>query len=102
KLFPEPQTKADHGELLRTIGFASAPGMIRIFGFIPGLMQVVFLVASIWMLVATVIAVRQALDYNSTLRAVVVCIVGWIIGWIAQALIFMLLFAFIGSNGAQG
>ncbi|MCP4683604.1 MAG: hypothetical protein GY864_14835 [Desulfobacterales bacterium] len=95
KLLPEPQTKADHGELLRTIGFASSPGLIRILGIIPGLRGVIFLVAAIWMLVATVIAVRQALDYNSTLRAVGVCIIGWIV----QALIFMLLFAFIGGNG---
>ena len=28
RLLPEPQTRADHGELLRTIGFASSPGLI--------------------------------------------------------------------------
>jgi hypothetical protein len=37
KLLPEPQTKADHGELLRTIGFSSSPGLIRLLGIIPGL-----------------------------------------------------------------
>ncbi len=30
KLLPEPQTKADHSELLRTIGFSSSPGLIRV------------------------------------------------------------------------
>ena len=79
KLFPEPQTQADQGELLRTVGYASSPGLIRVFGVIPGLTEVVFLVASIWMLVTVVIAVRQALDYHSTLRAIGVCILGWII-----------------------
>ncbi len=79
KFLPEPQTKADHGELLRTIGFSSSPGLIRIFGIIPGLTGIVFMIASVWMLVAMVIAVRQALDYQSTLRAVGVCIIGWII-----------------------
>ena len=88
KLLPEPQTRADLGELLRTIGFSSSPGLIRVLGIIPGLGGVVFIVASIWMLVAMVIAVRQALDYESTLRAVGVCMIGWII----QALIFVLLF----------
>jgi len=77
RLLPEPQTKADYGELLRTIGFASAPGLIRVFGVIPGLGALVFLVAGIWMLVAMVIAVRQALDYTSTPRAVGVCLIGW-------------------------
>ncbi len=36
KFLPEPQTKADHGELLRTIGFSSSPGLIRLLGFVPG------------------------------------------------------------------
>lgn len=79
RLFPEPQTRASHGELLRTIGFASSPGLLRMFGLIPGLRGVVFLIAAIWMLVATVIAVRQALDYSGTLRALGVCVVGWIV-----------------------
>jgi hypothetical protein len=79
RLLPEPQTKADYGELLRTIGFASAPGLIRVFGFIPGLGVPLFLVAGIWMLVAMVIAVRQALDYTSTPRAVGVCLIGWLV-----------------------
>ena len=95
KLLPEPQTKANHGELLRTIGFSSSPGLIRILGIIPGLYSLVFLVASIWMLVAMVIAVRQALDYQSTMRAVGVCIIGWII----QMFILMLLFFVFGGPG---
>ncbi len=79
RFLPEPQTKADLGELLRTIGFSSSPGLIRVLGVIPGLAAVVFLASSIWMLVAMVIAVRQALDYESTLRAVGVCVIGWIV-----------------------
>ena len=93
KFLPGPQTKADLGELLRTIGFSSSPGLIRALGIIPGLGGVVFLVASIWMLVAMVIAVRQALDYNSTLRAVGVCMIGWII----QIVILVLLFSILGG-----
>ncbi len=91
KLLPEPQTKADHSELLRTIGFSSSPGLIRVLGIIPGLTWVVFLVASFWMLVAMVIAVRQALDYKSTLRAVGVCVIGWVIQVVILALIFAIL-----------
>ncbi|MCH7772452.1 MAG: YIP1 family protein [Bacteroidetes bacterium] len=93
KFLPEPQTRADLGELLRTIGFSSSPGLIRVLGIIPGLGGVVFIVASIWMLVAMVIAVRQALDYKSTLRAVGVVVIGWII----QTLIFVLLFSILGG-----
>jgi hypothetical protein len=95
KLLPEPQTKADVGELLRTIGFSSSPGLIRVLGIIPFLRNLVFLVAGVWMLVAMVIAVRQALDYQSTVRAVGVCLIGWIV----QALIFMLVFYLVGGAG---
>ena len=96
KLLPQPQTKADYGQLLRTIGFSSAPGLIRVLGIIPVLGPLIFLVAAIWMLVAMVIAVRQALDYTSTLRAVGVCLIGWIV----QALILVLLFSIFGGPGA--
>ena len=91
RFFPEPQTRATHGELLRTIGFSSSPGLIRILGIIPGLARGIFLIAAIWMLVAMVIAVRQALDYTSTLRAVGVCMIGWIV----QSLILVLLFTLL-------
>ena len=98
KLLPEPQTRADVGELLRTIGFSSAPGLIRVLGIIPGLANLVFLIASVWMLVAMVIAVRQALDYSSTLRAVGVCLIGWFF----QALFFMLIFHLLGGAPKPG
>ncbi len=94
KILPEPQTKADHGELLRTIGFSSSPGLIRVLAIIPGLTGIIFLITSIWMLIAMVIAVRQALDYQSTLRAIGVCIIGWVI----QAIILMILFAVLGGG----
>jgi hypothetical protein len=93
KLLPEPQTHADHGELLRTIGFSSAPGMIRILAIIPGLATIVNLLAAGWMLVAMVIAVRQALDYQSTYRAIGVCLIGWIV----QVVIVGLLVAMMGA-----
>jgi len=93
RILPGPQTKADLGELLRTIGFSSSPGLIRVLGIIPGLGGVVFLAAAIWMLVAMVIAVRQALDYTNTLRAVGVCLIGWAI----QIAILMILFSIFGG-----
>lgn len=89
RIMPEPQTRADVGELLRTIGFASTPGMLRIFGAVPGLTVPVFAVTAVWMLMATVVAVRQALDYSSTRRAVAVCVFGWVL-----AIVFALVVGF--------
>ena len=96
KLLPEANTKADIGEMLRTIGFSSAPGVLRIFGFVPVLGGVISFIASVWMLVAMVIAVRQALDYTSTNRALGVCAIGWLV-YIAFAMLMAMAF---GAGGA--
>ena len=77
RFLPTSDTVADHGELLRTIGFSSAPGMLRLFMLIPVLALPVFVMTTIWMLVSMVVAVRQALDYTSTVRAAAVCAIGF-------------------------
>lgn len=86
-LLPEPQTRANLGELLRTTAFASAPGFLRVLGVIPLLGLVIYAIASIWMLLAMIVAVRQALDYKSTGRAVGVCVVGWALSLVVAAVI---------------
>jgi hypothetical protein len=84
---PEPGTQTDTGELIRTIGFATSPGLLRVLGIVPFLTSIVFTVTALWMLATMVVAARQALDYKSTLRAVGVCLLGWIV----QLLAFILL-----------
>src|SRR4029453_19025948 len=91
RLMPQPQTRSNVGELLRTIGFAATPGCLRVLGVLPGVTIPVFAVTAGWMRVARVVAVRQALDYASTLRAVAVCVVGWTL---AIAIAIVLGFAF--------
>jgi hypothetical protein len=93
RLLPEPQTQADHGELLRTLGFANAPGVVSVLGIIPGLRGIVIAVAQLWMLVAGIVAIRSALDYQSTLRAVGVVVIGWIV----RAVVLMALLALTGG-----
>jgi len=94
KLFPEPTTQADHGELLRTIGFSSAPGLIRVFGFTPELMSITFIGSAIWMLVAMIVAVRQALDYQSTWRAIGVVVIGFLV----QAIFLVMILRLFGPS----
>ena len=79
RILPQPNTRADVGELLRTIGFATAPGLLRVFGLIPGLSVPIFAISAVWMLAAMIVAVRQALDYTNTARAIAVCVLGWLL-----------------------
>jgi hypothetical protein len=89
-VMPEPQTSANVGELLRTIGFAAAPGILRVFGPIPVVGGLVYLGATIWMIVAIVVAIRQALDYKSTVRAIAVSLIaGFLL--LAIAFVFVLI-----------
>ena len=94
KLFRDPNTKSDHGELLRTIGFSSAPGLIRIFGITPDLMTVTFIGSAFWMLACMVVGVRAALDYTSLWRALGVVIVSWIFQAILLLIILTLMKSF--------
>ena len=91
RLLPESQTEADVGQLLRTTGFSSSPGLLRILGILPGLTGIVFLGCAVWMLVAMVIAVRQALDYHGTGRAIAVCLIGWVVQVVIIVLVMMFL-----------
>ena len=78
KLFGDKTTQSNHGELLRTIGFSSAPGLIRVFGVTPDLMTVTFIGSAFWMLACMVVAVKSALDYQSLWKALGVVIVAWL------------------------
>lgn len=77
RLLPTAETQADLGELLRTLGFASTPGVLRFAALLEPVAFWVFTLSALWMLVATVVAVRQALDYRSTRRALGVCAIGF-------------------------
>lgn len=96
KLLPEPQTEADLNQVMRTVGFASSPGVLRVVGIIPCLGLILNFCIAIWMLVASVVAVRQALDYKSTGRAVGVCLIGFVVYLFVVAGFAI----FIGAAGA--
>ena len=93
RLLPESQTHTDVGELLRTIGFSAAPGFLLFFAALPGFTTVVFAVTSVWMLAAMTIALRQALDYRSVMRALAVSLLGWFL-----TLIFVVLFGLFSDS----
>lgn len=76
RMLREPQTAVTLGELLRTTGFAAAPGLLLVFAMLPAMSVPVFVGVGIWMLAAMVVAVRHALDFTSTWRAVAVCLIG--------------------------
>ena len=95
KIMPSDSTHADWGQLARTLGFAQSPGIFRVLGLVPVVGIFIFSAASIWMLVAMVVAVRQALDYTSTWRAIGVVL----LGFIPYVLLGYMAIAFLGAKG---
>ena len=90
--------RGDRKTIIRVMGFACAPGAIRILGLLPGMGILVLVGASIWMIVAATIAVKVALNFESTARAAGACIIGWIIGAITQAFLMVMLFQAFGVS----
>lgn len=98
RLLPEKQTEPDRKALMRVLGFACAPGVLRIVGFIPNFGIAIFTIATIWMLASATVGVKLALNYQSTGRALGVCILGGIISIIFQGIMFVILFSAFGVS----
>ena len=77
---------ATWGELLRTLGFAQSPAVLGIFAIVPVVGGVIRLVLTIWVLVAGIIAIRQALDF-STGKAILTAVLGWLALAVPMALL---------------
>jgi hypothetical protein len=73
RLMRTTDTRTSQTELMRTIGFAASPGLLQAFGAFPRVTMLAFAISWIWMFAATVVAVRQALDFSSTARTLTVC-----------------------------
>ena len=91
RLFSTPETKADWGELARTLGFAQSPGILRLLGFVPVIGIIIYVMASIWIIVTTIVAIRQALDYTSTWRAISVALVSYVPYTLIMAIVGLIL-----------
>lgn len=89
KLMPEPGTRADFSEGFRVIGFAASPGVFNVLAIIPFLGPLISFCISLWVLVVMVVAVRSVLDYTSTGRAIVVCLIGFIVYLILYVLVLL-------------
>ena len=86
----EPQTRSDVHELLRVLGYAAAPGLFLALAVMRAAAPIVLAIVAVWMIAAAVLAVRQALDYRSTVRAAAVCVIAWLLsfGVFAAAALF--------------
>jgi hypothetical protein len=73
---------SDYGELLRTLGFASAPKVLLLIGVVPlGVASYALgFAVTVLSTIAAVLAVRHALDVT-TGRAIVVCVIAMVVSF---------------------
>ncbi|MEE9134052.1 MAG: YIP1 family protein [Gemmatimonadota bacterium] len=81
---------ADWGELLRTIGFAQAPGILLLLGILPGAGFPLYLAVLVWMIGTVLVAIRQALDF-STGRALATALAGFVPYMLGKMVVELLL-----------
>jgi len=98
RILPEPETKPDRKAVIRAMGFAGAPGLARLLGFLPGLGGVVVLLVSIWMVASATVALKKALNFQSTARALGVSIITWILSALVQGLLYVILLSAFGVS----
>ena len=91
QVMPERGTSSDFGEVLRTLGFAAAPGALRAFEVFGDTRWLVMPITALWMIAAMVVAIRQALDYTSTARAIALSLLGWAVSFGVAVIVGLLL-----------
>lgn len=90
KMLKSDSTDTNWAELGRVVGFAYTPGVLVLLAFLPGIGGIVGFIAFLWTLVAVVIAIRHALDFEGTGRAIVVAGITGVLGfipWVALQII---------------
>ena len=89
-LLKTEDTEADWGQLARGTGFAQTPGLLNVISFLPGIGILISLLTFVWTFAGMVVAVRQSLDYTSTMRAIFVILLAFIPVLIMNAIVFAL------------
>ncbi len=94
-MVPDPGTKTDLASVLRVTGYASAPGVLAIFGLIPLLGALASFIGSLWMLASFIVAIRVVMNFESNGKAILVCVIGWVVKLVIGGL-----FLLMGVGGA--
>lgn len=91
------QGKTDIPEMMRVLGYANAPNLLGVFGFIPCVGWIISLVGAILALIAGVIAVREAMEFDTT-KAIITVVISWVIAFV----ISLIIGAILGVGAAVG
>ena len=98
KLLRTGDTETSWSELGRVVGFAYTPGVLSIFSFVPAIGGLFPLIGFFWTLVAVIVAARQAMDFQSTGRAIGAVVLSGAIGFIPWLILVAIEFVVLGGD----
>lgn len=100
KMLRTSDTETSWSEVGRVVGFAYTPGVLSLFTFVPAVGGLFGLVGFVWQVAAVVVAVRQAMDFESTGRAIAVVLLSAVIGFIPWMIIMIIQWVILGGPEA--
>lgn len=93
-------SRTDRKTVMRVMAFASAPGVLRLFGVIPQMTGIIFIATAVWIIAASVIGIKKAFKIPHTGKAVLLCAGTWLLAFFVQSLLLVLFFSVFGISKA--
>ena len=75
---------------MRVMGFACAPGVLRLLGILPGVSGIAFLITSGWMVVGSIIGIKKALNVSNTIQTAMLCVGTWLVSTFVHGVFLVL------------
>jgi len=95
-LFGATPSRMDRKTVLRVMAFASAPGILRIFGVIPNMSVLVFLGTSAWTILAGAIGIKKVYQLTHMGKALILCAATWLVVLFVQIFFMIMFFSVFG------
>jgi hypothetical protein len=89
RIFHKNGEGGDRKTIMRVVAFASAPGLIRILGVIPKSLVIIFIISSVWILIAAIIGLKKVFTQTGTAKIAGVTIGCWLVASIFQAILMV-------------
>jgi hypothetical protein len=91
--------RTDIPEMMRVLGYANAPNLLQVFSFIPCVGWLIALAGSILALIAGVLAIREAMEFD-TGKAIITVLISWGISLVISVLIGSIVGISVGLGSA--
>lgn len=97
-LFRNAPVQPDRKTIMRVMAFAQAPAVLRLVGVIPQVTLIVFLITSVWIIMASVLGIKQAFNTPNTGKAILLCAGTWGVVFLVQSLFLVMFLSVFGVS----